>query len=259
MQTVNSWFSNGIYGDVESDSFCREECMNFFKAFRKICDSWPRGGSRWHVGATTKKQLLQRKGTFPVLLNIMQYCVEEISRPSQGPIPVESFVEFLQPIKWVDWKHESINNAPLTGQNNTNWTHILLWVKTAIENGIAYSDTEIRDETNQSIPGMGIIAQPKIQSITRVGSTTFPDMQPLILKVKKPHHCTKLEWKVEAGISDEFESVDSKCLVQKMEGRYSILTIKQECIGTNTKLKVKVEFTNAMGKRISKEKKFNKS
>ena len=86
----------------------------------------------------------------------------------------------------------------------------------------------------------------------------FPDMQPLILKVKVPYHCTKLEWKVEAVIGNEFESVDPKCLTKKIEGRYSILTIKQECIGNNTKLKVKVEFTNAMGKRVSKEKKYNK-
>lgn len=259
MQTVNSWFSSGIYGDEVSDKYCREECMNFFKAFKQICDDWPTGGSRWHVGSTGNKQLLQRRGTFPVLLNIMQYCVEKISRPSdEEPISIESFVNFLEPIKWVDWRHESINSPPLSGQNNTNWKHIELWVKTAIENGIAHSDEEIRDETKRSIPGMGIVSQPKIEQITRVGSTMFPDMQPLILKVKVPYHCTKLEWKVEAGIGNEFESVDPKCLTKKIEGRYSILTIKQECIGNNTKLKVKVEFTNAMGKRVSKEKKYNK-
>jgi DGQHR domain-containing protein len=260
MQTVQGWFSSGIYGEKESDLFCRNECMSFFKAFKELCDDWPSGGSRWHVGATADKQLFQRRGTFPVLLNIFQYCVEEIasSELPRPPISTEEFVEFMQPIKWVDWRHDRINSAPLSGQNNTNWKHLEMWVKTAIENGVSYSNSEILDETKESIPGMGLIAQPKRQEITRVGPTKFPDMAPLILKVKKPHHCTKLQWLVEAGSGDAYEKVEPKCLVTEYEGEYNILTIKQPCIGTHNSIKVKVEFTNGMGTRYSVEKKYSK-
>ena len=109
--------------------------MNFFLAFKYICDSWPTGGSRWETGATGKKQLLQQKSSFPVLLDILSYSVEKLEAGGR-PVSVNRFEEFLKPIQWVDWRHDRIKKSRLAGQNNTSWKHLKLWIKTAIENGV---------------------------------------------------------------------------------------------------------------------------
>ena len=174
------------------------------------------------------------------------------------PVSKNRFKEFLKPIQWVDWRHERIKKSRLAGQNNTSWKHLKLWITTAIEHGESHDSIEILNNELESVPGKGIIAHPEKQVIKKHSAESFPDMRPLILKIRKPHHCTSLKWEVEAGNDDEFTVVDSKSLVTKEEDRTSYLTIKRDCIGSSRKIKVRVKFTNGMGDCYSKEKKYEK-
>ena len=192
------------------------------------------------------------------MLDILSYSVE-ILEAGGRPFSVNRFEEFLKPIQWVDWRHDRIKKSRLAGQNNTSWKHLKLWIKTAIENGVSYDSNEILNNELESKPGKGIIAHPEKQVIRKHSPESFPDMRPLILKIKIPVHCTSLKWEVEAGNGEEYTVVDEKCLVTKQENDLSFLTIKRECIGNSRKIKVRVKFTNGMGDCYSKEKKFEKS
>ena len=49
LQTVTTWYTNGIFSDESTDDYSIKETLNFFLAFKNICDSWPTGGSRWET------------------------------------------------------------------------------------------------------------------------------------------------------------------------------------------------------------------
>ena len=262
MGTTTSWFSTGIYSKDKSDTYCKKECLNFFLAFKELCDSWPGGDSKWHVGASSNKQLLQRKGPFPVLLDTMNYLVKKIIEDTtvERPISVDKFKRFLEPIKWVDWTDQRLTKSRLAGQNNTNQKHLNLWIQTAIENGHSYSKSEILDASEESVAGKGIIALPKRNQISLKSTESFPVLRSMQVKIEMPIHCTKYTWQVQSGHDDDFKAVEIIKDDITEEDSHSILTITPEHITAEcTHIKIVVAFDNGMGTAYSGEKVYSRN
>tara|TARA_B100001250_G_scaffold221653_1_gene190102 strand:- start:5329 stop:7368 length:2040 start_codon:yes stop_codon:yes gene_type:complete len=251
LANTTSWFSNGIYKDSKLDEICNEEVLNFFRAYKSQCTSWPDGQTRWHVGKSQNKSFLQNKGPFPSLLATHEFCVEKIINDDpkiERPIKIDVFTKVLEPIQWVDWNSPSLRNSALSGSKNDNVKHINLWIQTAITNGVSHPSNETLNLELTSTPGKGLLALPKVNQPEKTPeSSDFPTLKALVLEVEKPYHCLRIKWEAEVGAGKEFRDIAINSKDIKNKDNKSRVTFGQNYVAGHKVLKVRAVFVNGIG------------
>ena len=255
---VRKWFTtNKIYSDFGTDDYYKQEVLNFFMAFQEICSmNW--NDPRWEPQKGRGKPLLQFEGPFLSLLELYPILLEKILNTSKQdrPLKKDVFVDFLRPLKNVDWMDTAILNSPLKGRTNLNIRHLVMWMITAIENGQVTSPDAILDRNEQSIPGKGIIARPRPADIEFISYSRWPTDGPVQARVVYPTHTLGSNWIVrfydakgqpESWDYDKRENVAST-------GLGSEITITASDINPGiTKIVIAAELYNAMGDTLTME------
>jgi len=197
--TVRKWFTAGkIYGDWATDDYHREEVLNFFKAFQTICSvSWV-DEPRWSPKKGRGKPLLQFEGPFLSLLELYPKVVNNLINQGRNerPLSRDVFEDYLRPLMNVDWLAPEILNSPLKGRTNLNIRHLVLWMETALENGVVRGAEEILDREMTSEPGAGIIARPKGVDIEFMTNERWPQGSTVQLRLVYPEHTLGSSWTV---------------------------------------------------------------
>jgi DGQHR domain-containing protein len=257
---TSKWFrgSKSIYGDWNTDEFHRKEVMNFFIAFKNVCNQWDDGQPRWETGQGKNKQLLQFEGPFLSLLNIAEYSISTLIERGQTERPFSSdvFEELLDPLMWVDWKSSALAKSKLRGRTNQNIKHLTLWITTAMENGIQFDSDETIDPDILSVPGKGLLAAPDIIQPVEMSGNTWPALYDLEFKVGTPCHTLKVTWEVEAWDGKRFRDIDipndatTHPKIEIKNGHNDVehtLTVSSNILPPNCyKFKIRPSFSNAV-------------
>ena len=253
---TTSWFKNSIYKKEKLDEICNIEVLNFFKAFKSQCDSWPNRPTLWHVGRANNKSFLQQMGPFPTLLHTHKFCVESLVEKNPDidrPISQKQFKKLLEPIQWVDWNSSILKKSSLSGRKNDNIKHLNLWIQTAIKKGVSYDHTQTLSSELTSTPGKGLLALPSANKPKKISGDDFPSVAPFILEVEVPHHCLRVKWEAEMGDGDTFiDLVLSGNDKGKKNGNTSTVTISSPQLEGNRVLRVRAVFVNGIGSSKSK-------
>jgi len=212
IDVTSKWFkgSKSIYGDWKSDEYHRQEVMNFFVAFKNVCNQWDNGHPRWETGQGKNKQLLQFEGPFLSLLNIAEYSIASLIESGEvdRPFSSESFEDLLDPLMWVDWKSGTLAKSKLRGRTNQNIKHLTLWMTTAIENGEQFDADETVNPDIHSIPGKGLLAAPEIIDAVEMSGNSWPALYDLEFKVGTPSHTLKVTWEMREWDGKRYRDVD---------------------------------------------------
>jgi len=250
-----SWFASGIYRDKETDEFANDEVLNFLKALHTNCNNWPDGVLRWVTGKGNGKNFLQGRGPFRIVLDTHRFCTERIleSEPKiSRPISVERYMEEMAPIRWVDWSATSLKKSGLQGQKNENIRHVNLWIKTAIENGIAFDTEDILNPELESVPGKGLIANPKAIDPVKTSDIDFPGITTLNLEVEIPIHCLSVNWEIEGSVDgDKWKDIEIPGDAIGNTGSRKTIAIRGAHISPNQYLRIRAKFTNGIGSTYS--------
>ena len=197
--SVRKWFTAGkIYGDWATDDIYQEEVLNFFRAFQTICSVNWEDEPRWSPGKGRGKPLLQFEGPFLSILELYPRIVDNLLNQGRNerPLSRDVFVEYMRPLMNVDWLAPEILNSPLKGRTNLNIRHLVLWMETALENGVVREVDEILDRELNSDPGAGIIARPEGVDIEYMTNERWPQGSTVQLRVTYPEHTLGSSWTV---------------------------------------------------------------
>jgi len=251
---ARKWFLKGsIYADLRTDAFIQDEVMNFFKAFEETCKlNWPSDQPRWKPGWGRGKPLLQFEGPFLSLLELYPKLVQHIreSEDIKDEISQDTFVRYLSPLQKVDWNSPTLKKSNLSGRKNDNVRHLVMWMWTAIYTQSQGTEEEILDRDIQSVPGKGLIANPKPAEIRKTTGGEWPtSSSPVQFQVEYPDHTLGSSWTVRwvtanAPISwdpAEMKSKGAVAIKSTLSGsRRTELTILKENIPPNA-LGVEIE------------------
>jgi len=207
---ARKWFSStGIYSDEVTDAFSFKEVMNFFKAFREICnhEDWSDGENRWRDDQQrkAKRSIIQQQGPFRALMDLIPFTVSRADLMFGNvprPFTIEQFKRILSPLSNIDWNLDNKDEyglASLKGRGNLNVPHLKMWMQRAIEHGEVFSWEEIHNSELASLPGRGLNAPPSNEGLTislEADSDPWPGVLPLQVSIPKPEHALRGWWNV---------------------------------------------------------------
>jgi DGQHR domain-containing protein len=272
IDVTSKWFkgSKSVYGDWKSDEYHRKEVMNFFIAFKNVCNQWDEGPSRWETGQGKNKQLLQFEGPFLSLLNIAEYSISSLIEKGETdrPFTSDNFEDLLDPLMWVDWKSGLLAKSKLRGRTNQNIKHLTLWMTTAIENGTQCNTDETINPDIHSMPGKGLLAAPDVVEAVEMSGNSWPALYDLEFKVETPCHTLKVSWEMREWDGKRYRDVDipndatTHPKIDIKSGYNNVehkLVVSSNILSHNsTKFEVRPSFSNAVNTVRPDWKKFTK-
>jgi DGQHR domain-containing protein len=268
VNSTSKYYISGIYQDLNSDDYDKEEMHNFFKAFEYNANNydWPDNKRRWDPGVTKNKPFLQFEGPFLVLLDLFPEVIEHIitSEKVERPISIDKFMEYLSPIANVDWRSQDLQKSTLKGRHNNNIKHLKIWMMNTIKSGKSHGNVEqVMSKNIRSKIGMGLLSPPEAPIIHNKMETHeehWPGLSDMIFECNLPIHGLSIDWIVgfETPSGAKFPFSIPKTSISKREnGQVSSLIITLDDITSQsydvTKIYVKAITKNGISPSESKE------
>lgn len=195
-----SWFlKNGPYhpGCGMTQDQMNTEIENYFTAIINTCnhDGWD--SPRWSP-TSKNKGLIQRHSHFKVLIDIFPTVWELSTGPGVPiPIPVENFMDALEPLKWVDWLHGEMKST-FGGGGEKGRSGLRIWMEDAIRGGTSYEMEDVMSSTIKSEPGKGIMSPPGKPTLVIGGDTKWPSKgnSVRIISTRPPNTLLTSYWEI---------------------------------------------------------------